>query len=166
MIKVVITDEMRYLANEKGKELGILKNSITRGSGNVIGFLGEIMVANYFDCNLDNSYQHDLKSPNGILLEVKTKKTKVKPRDYYEVSIAKFNIKQSCDYYVFCRVLQDQSVGWILGYDSPDVYKKTCKFLKKGEVDPYNNYIVKADCYNKPINKLIIPDNLPKVPGW
>jgi len=166
MIKVPITDKMRSYAHAKAKELGVLNNSITRGKGNVIGFLGEVMVADYFGCKLDNSYQHDLMSPNGILLEVKTKKTTVTPKDYYEVSIARFNTKQSCDYYVFCRVLEDQSIGWILGYDTPTFYKETCKFLKKGEVDPDNNYTVKADCYNKPINKLTFPDKLCKVSGW
>ena len=166
MIEVLITDKMRSYAHLKAKDLGVLNNSITRGRGNVIGFLGEIMVADYFDCMPDNSYEHDLMSPNGIMLEVKTKKTTVTPKDYYEVSIARFNTKQSCDYYVFCRVLEDQSVGWILGYDTPTVYKKTCKFLKKGEVDPDNNYTVKADCYNKPIDKLTVPDNLLKVSGW
>ena len=166
MIEVPITDKMRSYAHAKAKDLGVLNNSITRGRGNVIGFLGEVMVAEYFDCMLDNSYEHDLMSPNGLLLEVQTKKTTVTPKAHFEVSIARFNTKQSCYYYVFCRVLEDQSVGWILGYDTPTVYKKTCKFLKKGEVDPDNNYTVKADCYNKPIDKLTVPDNLLKVSGW
>ena len=33
-------------------------------------------------------------------------------------------------------------------------YLKRATFLKKGEVDPSNNWKVRTDCYNLPINEL------------
>ena len=39
----------------------------------------------------------------------------------------------------------------ILGKDE---YFKKASFLKKGDVDPSNNYTVRADCYNIKINEL------------
>ena len=35
-----------------------------------------------------------------------------------------------------------------------DEYFKKATFLKKGDVDPSNNYTVRADCYNLKINEL------------
>ena len=41
MIEIDITDSMRKTAHKKSKEMGVLYKSITRGKGNVFGFLGE-----------------------------------------------------------------------------------------------------------------------------
>ena len=40
--EILITDRMREVAHKKAKEMGTLRNSISNGDGNVIGFLGEI----------------------------------------------------------------------------------------------------------------------------
>ena len=36
-------------------------------------------------------------------------------------------------------------------------YFNKATFLKKGDIDPSNNYTVKADCYNVPISELDNP---------
>ena len=46
-----------------------------------------------------------------------------------------------------------------LFYNKSD-YFDDAKFLKKGQVDPDNNFKVKADCYNLPINKLKYKEGL------
>ena len=57
--------------------------------------------------------------------------------------------------------MNDLSRGWILGFMPKKEYLSKAKFLKKGEVDPSNNWTVSTDCYNlsisslKPIEELI-----------
>ena len=46
------------------------------------------------------------------------------------------------------------SKGWVLGYMEKEEYFNKATLLKKGQVDPSNNFTVKADCYNLPISKL------------
>ena len=116
MHEIIITNEMRESAKEAAKKLGRLKNSISKGKGNHVGFLGVVMVASYLNgnCKIANTYDYDLVLPDGTTIDVKSKTAKVKPLDYYECSIAAYNTKQDCEYYVFCRVLSDKSEGWIL----------------------------------------------------
>ena len=91
---------------------------------------------------------------DGKRIDVKTKKTTVKPLASYDCSIANLTRKQDCDYYAFVRVLSDQSKGWFLGMKERDAYFKEAIFLKKGEHDPSNNYTVRADCFNMKISSL------------
>ena len=51
-------------------------------------------------------------------------------------------------------------VGWILGYKTKEEYFKEANFLKQGQIDPSNNYTVKADCYNLKIKNLHSIENL------
>jgi hypothetical protein len=154
MEEVLITEEMKRKANKKAQELGRLNNSITKGQGNLAGFLGEEMVASYLNSNVDNTYEYDLIIGNNKKIDVKTKRTTVKPRPNYDCSVAAFNIKQKCDAYVFCRILNDMSRGWILGYKNKKDYFKEARFMKKNQIDPANNFKVKADCYNLAIEDL------------
>ena len=89
-----------------------------------------------------------------IKIDVKSKRVTTPPRDYYECSVAALNTKQRCNIYVFTRILKDRTQGWILGYINKEDYFKKATFLKKGEVDPSNNWKVSTDCYNLPIKEL------------
>ena len=154
MIKVTISDEMLVKAKQKATELGKLNNSILKGDGNLIGFLGEEVANDILKGNIKNSYDYDIILNTGKTVDVKTKKTTVEPKQYYDCSVAAFNTKQKCDYYCFVRIKDDLSCGWFLGiYDKKD-YFKDADFLKKGQIDPSNNFTVKADCYNMKINQL------------
>ena len=153
MIEVKITDEMLIKAREKTVEMGKLYNSILRGKGNMSGFIGEQLALKVLGGAWENTYDYDLKV-NDIRIDVKTKQTSVKPLPHYECSIAAFNTKQDCDGYAFVRVLNDFSVGWFLGVLTKQDYFDKATFLKKGEVDPSNNYTVKADCYNVRFDEL------------
>ena len=153
MIEVKITDEMLIKAREKTVEMGKLYNSILRGKGNMSGFIGEQLALKVLGGAWENTYDYDLKV-NDIRIDVKTKQTSVKPLPHYECSIAAFNTKQDCDGYAFVRVLNDFSVGWFLGVLTKQDYFDKATFVKKGEVDPSNNYTVKADCYNVRIDEL------------
>lgn len=154
MIAVTITNEMLAKARAKAKEMGRLRNSIERGGGNLAGFLGELIYLEVEGGRWDNTYEYDVMRPDGKTVDVKTKRTKVAPKPYYECSVADFNTSQDCDYYAFVRVSYDNSVGWYLGKIPRKTYYEKATFMKRGDLDPSNNFVVKADCYNLPISEL------------
>lgn len=160
MIEVRITPEMIEIANQRTAKLPkVIKNSIMSGERNFEGCLGEVVVASYLNAQYITTYDFDLVH-QGSSLEVKTKVRTVKPKPYYEVSVAAYNTKQDCDYYVFVSLLSSGGkypFGYILGFYQKFDYINNSKFLKKGELDPSNNYTVRADCFNLPISNLISP---------
>ena len=156
MIEVKVTDYMRVKARSMAKDLGKLKNSITKGEGNVAGFVGELIALDYLGGVKANTYDFDIVS-GGKTYDVKTKRCTSPPKPHYDCSVAAFNTKQRCDIYFFVRVQfeGDRPVkAWVLGQKDKAEYFKQARKLKKGEVDPSNNFKVKADCYNLSINKL------------
>jgi hypothetical protein len=147
------SDEIQR-ANDMASEMGVLRNSITGGGGSQAGFLAEIVVARHIGATQANTYDYDLVMPDGRTIDVKAKRTGVKPRDHYECSVAAYNTKQDCDYYAFCRVLNDMSTVWILGIiKKKDYYSRATKRLK-GDKDPSNNFTFKSDAYNLKISEL------------
>lgn len=160
MIEVLISDDIKQKAKKKAQELGNLNNSITKGDGNISGFIGEFIAAEIMNGDVHNTFDYDVVLKDGTKIDVKTKRTTVKPKDFYECSVAQYNTNQKCDGYAFVRVKNDLSVGWFLGYLSKDRYFKIAKRLKKGDIDPSNNFVVKADCYNVKISELNIGDFL------
>ena len=154
MKEIVIKKEWIEEANNKSEEMGKLNNSITHGKGNISGFLGEIMTLHSLsEGEICNTYDFDILYKDKKL-DVKTKRTGVVPKNYYDCSVAAFNTKQKCSHYIFTRILNDLSKGWVLGWMSKEDYFTKARFLKKGEQDGDNGFIVKADCYNLPIDKL------------
>jgi len=153
LIEVKVTNDMFVKAREKAIEVGRLNNSILNGGGNLAGFIGEQIVLQVLGGDWMNTYEYDLVI-NGKKIDVKTKQTSVVPLPHYECSITEYNAKQNCDYYAFTRVKKDFSVGWYLGVMKKADYFYEAKYLKKGEVDPSNNYTVRATCYNLAIDKL------------
>jgi hypothetical protein len=151
---VIVSEDMKDNAKMKAAEMGTLNNSILKGEGNLIGFIGEELAQKVIGGRIQNSYDYDIILASGKTVDVKTKKTTVIPKDNYDCSVASYNTKQKCDYYCFVRVKDDLSCGWVLGvYDKKD-YFKDAVFLKKGQIDPSNNFTVKADCYNIKIKQL------------
>lgn len=157
MVEIDIYYEDRKRAEKMAEELGILNNSFTNGAGNAAGILGEIIVKDYFKLDFDHDFDHDLTSKNKKI-EVKTKRCTSKPRPEYYCSISKWSKHQICDYYVFVRILEDYSKGWILGYISQKEFYNQATFNKKGEIDKTSKlgWTFKEDCYNLPISKLVV----------
>jgi len=154
MQEIIVTNDMLITAREKAVEMGKLYRSITSGAGNIVGFIGEEIAKQVLGGVLDNTYDYDLILDDGTKVDVKTKSTSVTPLLSYDCSIAATNIKQKCDYYCFVRVKNDLSVGWYLGVYKKDKYLEESVFMKKGDIDPSNGYVVKADCYNIKISDL------------
>jgi hypothetical protein len=154
MEKVLITKEMILLAEKKAKAMGVLKNSIEEGEGNIAGFVGEMVANHVLDSKITNTFDYDIITDDGIKIDVKTKRCTSAPKPNYDCSVSDSNPTQQCDYYCFVRVLEDYSCGWFLGvYKQSDYIAESTK-MYKGQIDPANNFTVKSDCYNMPINKL------------
>lgn len=155
MIKIIPADSQISLAKEKAKELGTLNNSIRKGEGNVYGFLGEILMADYWKVSVDNTYDYDLIVKD-YKVDVKTKACNSVPEPEYFCTVADYNTKQDCDVYAFVRILNDFSKAWLLGYCGKNYFYNNSYFYRKGQLDPSSNlgWKFRADCYNLPISKL------------
>jgi len=155
MIEVKLSSDIVHEATEKSAEMGRLNNSITGGAGNIAGFIGERIVADFLGegAAIRNTYDYDIVFED-ITIDVKTKRTTVAPKPYYECSVAKLNTTQKCDVYAFTRVSKDLSTAWILGFKDKMKYFEEATMLTRGEVDPSNNFTVKSDCYNLRIDEL------------
>lgn len=141
-------------ASNRAKELGILKNSISKGKGNVAGMLGEEIVLKVLGGKLKSSYDYDIILPDGSTTDVKTKLTTVKPLPKYSCSVSAYNIRQKCDSYTFVRVKKDLTVGWFLGSINKLDFFNEARFVEKGEIDPTNEYKARTSCFNCPISVL------------
>jgi hypothetical protein len=152
--EVEITTKLINKAKEKAKDLGKLRNSITNGKGNLVGFLGEEVALSCLGGKLTNTYDYDLVLEDGTKVDVKTKSTTVAPLPYYDCSVAAYNTKQKCDAYAFVRVKKDLTKAWYLGILPKNTYFELAERFDKGDIDPANGFIIKADCYNVKISEL------------
>lgn len=155
MIELPITPEILSSASQKSDEMGTLNNSITSGTGNLCGFIGEEIVCNLMSGTIQNTFDYDIIK-NGCKFDVKTKRCTSQPQLYYECSIAAYNTRQNCDYYIFTRIeyIRSYTRAWVLGYYPKKQYYDDARSLKKGEIIDNNNFVVKADCYNMQIKDL------------
>ena len=155
-------DYMVGKAREWGKEIGCLRNSITRGKGNLGGRVGEIAFASYVGADLVDDYNHDVIL-SGEKIEIKTKRRTVAPKGSYEVSVASTSLHQKPDRYAFISVQFKRKKGfnyyglekvWLCGDMRAEEYLERARFWKKGEMDESNNFVTLVDMYNLSIDKL------------
>lgn len=154
MIQIDLTPEIRNRARREAMNMGPIGGSITGGAANIIGFIGEIVVADITGAEPRNTKDYDLILPDGRRVDVKSKTCKSTPQPSYDCSVAAHGTQQDCDEYVFVRVFADLSRAWILGSIPKQEFYAKAKHWKKGEVDEDNGYKVRADCYNLPIKEL------------
>lgn len=154
----IITEANKMLANTK-----ILNNSITKGQGNLAGCLGEIGVREVLnkkyssEAEIVGHYDYDiLAKKKGVKIEVKTKRCTSVPRGNYECSVANFNDRQNCDYYVFTRVSKENI--YVLGFLSRMEFLNKSRQMREGVED--NNLVngkkfkFSANCKNVFIKEL------------
>ena len=156
IIEVLISDEIVNKAQAKSNELGLLNNSIREGKGNLVGFIGEFLVADYFGGEVSNTYDYDLII-KGKKIDIKTKETTVAPKSHYFCTVADYNTKQKCDSYYFVRVTKDLKTGYLLGGLTKDAFYRKARFYRRNDFDPTSNqgWVFTADCYNVPISELV-----------
>ena len=153
MRKFKITKTALERAQCRADKLPLLNNSIRKGEGSLVAYIGEEVAKAVLGGEIEDTYDYDI-GYGKTKVDVKTKERTVPPRNYYECSVADFNTKQGCDEYAFVSVLDNLQEAWYLGKISKKEFYKTAIFHKKGEVDPDNNFTFKADCYNIPIRNL------------
>lgn len=137
------------------------KNSITNSEHLEYGYLGEMIFAEAMGIAVNDTFDYDM-TLSGIKIEVKTKHCTTPPRPEYECSVAAYNAKQECDFYVFVRVMKNYRKdprAWILGKKKRKDYYDEAVFCKEGHEDPNSTTVPKytfpADCYNLKISDLM-----------
>tara|TARA_R110000796_G_scaffold161858_2_gene278637 strand:- start:200 stop:736 length:537 start_codon:yes stop_codon:yes gene_type:complete len=156
MIEIKITDEQRKRAEEL-YEFNVLKGSVTKGEGNAVGALGEIIVLDYFGklAKYVGDYDYDLIIRDKKV-DVKTKKQKMRPAKHHSCNIFAYNTQQKCDWYCFVFVHQSLNYGWIMGWLTKDEFYKKATFRKGGEADPTleTSWVFKGNCYTIKVTDL------------
>jgi len=153
IVEIPISSDYMSRAKEKASSVGILQGSITGGMSNVVGAIGEVIVADSMKAKEISTYDYDLVK-DGVRIDVKTKRCNTRPQPNYDCSVALHGTKQDCDMYVFVRILCDMSKAWILGSISKEDFYKKATLYRKGDIDKDNGFVFKADCYNLRINEL------------
>lgn len=129
----------------------------------LIGYIGEQIIMNYLNIETDSdTFDFDLLY-NGKKLEVKTISCKFKPLPHYWCTVNSHDLngvhKQTADYYIFLRILNDKSKGWILGGMTCKNFFEKGKFVPKGtDFGKFKFY--KANATILPINQLVAIEQL------
>ena len=163
MLEVNITEKMIETAKHKVNGVKLQSSSISSKFGYnhnriLVGYLGEQIVLDYLKTAKDvDNYQYDLIY-NNLKLEVKTISCKFKPKPDYLCTVNSHDssgmAKQDADYYIFTRVLNDMSKGWILGYISCKEFYEIGTFIPKGTKVTNGIEFSKANATCLEINKL------------
>ena len=162
IVEVKFTDDMVARAKAKAKSLGSINNSIRKGKGNIVGYLGEEIVAHYMKADIISNdegtekYNYDLVK-DGKKIEVKSKERTVPPKGYYDASVAETSRHQKTDIYVFTSIQCNGGKpvrAWICGQKDAKEYFEQARFYAKGDIDPSNNFEVLTDMHNMPYKDL------------
>jgi len=147
------------LAFERSQELGIQRNSFTRGQGRMVGFLGEIAFELLFTNSVyvgDKSFTHDYVIGKKTI-DVKSKTCTSKPMPHYTASVNCPKLKKpQAGYYYFVRVLKDYSKVWMLGWIGTKTLLRDADYKFCGDPDDYG-FTYKVDGYHTEISNLRPP---------
>ncbi len=122
----------------------------------IAGFIGEEIVSNILGGEIENTYDYDVVR-SGKKYDVKQKDalahlTRITNAQLLHLTQSK-NVTPM--YLLECNtktINLDQLGCW--DKKNKNDYFREAKKLKKGQVDPSNNFTVKADCYNLSISEL------------
>lgn len=170
MVELPFTSSQVSRARKKAEKLGSLYNSITKGKGNLAGYLGEIVTAKYIEgklisCNKgSDKFKFDLKW-NGKTIECKTKRRSVDPLPEYDASIADASTHQTPDIYAFLSITIDKKTKkikkvWLCGFITKEDFFNKAEFIKRNTWDKSNGFRCKQDMWNLPYSELAQDINL------
>ena len=172
MIKIEVTQEMIDSAILKAESLGEIRYSITKGGGNLAGYLGEEALARHLGADIVSNdrgrdkYNYDLVLSDGRRMEVKTKRRTVRPKPFFDVSVAKTSEHQRPDLYAFVSLEFERATkthpkkyyglrnAWLCGYMPAKDFWEGAEFWKSGQIDTSNNFKTHVDMYNMTIADL------------
>lgn len=169
MIKVNITDS-QYERARNLYDFDSIDYSITKGEGNIIGALGEIIVqdtwSSYLKFPKKSSRDYDLITSNNLKVDVKSKRISsgVKLADDFKVVVSAqgMGITQDCDWYVFCFISDDYYHGYILGWYSKKNFMRDSIHKRKGELDDIGRVLNKGWRFKSDTYVMLVKDLLQK----
>jgi len=151
MIEINVSKEQLERAKNL-YEFKVLNNSLSKGKGNLIGAIGEIVLFDYYTNKGKNvvhaqDFEYDLIIEK-YKVECKTQSSNYTPKSNYDCKLSTFNDSQNCDYYCFLHVLKDFSKVWIKGMLSKEDLNQLKILKKKGErCDVYKDFIFPEDTW-------------------
>ena len=164
MIILTPSEDQRKQARLESKTMGILYNSFTKGLGNEIGMMGEILVHNHVGGERvgNTNFAYDLIAKNKITVDVKTTKAAKVPEPHYVARVYgkesdAEKIASKCNVYYFVRCNQQMSLATIVGWITAREFIDKAIFLPRGNVDPSDGKLSFADEYTLPISELHPP---------
>lgn len=157
MIEIEVTDQQKERAQNL-YDFDALNGSIMKGSSNIYGAMGEVVVVDYFTklyhLVWHQTYDYDMII-KGKRVDVKTKKYNIDPQPDMNCTIPDHSPRQKCDYYFFTYCREDLSKVFILGYIGKKDFWEKAVLKKKGEHDVGNFYfrcdtrVIKIEQLNK-----------------
>lgn len=148
-----VTPNMLASAEAEAKRIGVLRNSIRGGAGNLVGCLGEQALLILLPGSVsDNTFQHDVKYL-GKTFECKTKDRTGPPKASYDASVANYNTEQQADYYAFFSAERIKNTKHYIrvhfcGFITTKEYYEKSRFVEKGDYDQTNDWYAQADCHS------------------
>ena len=140
MIEVKITKKMIKSAQDRADKFSFNRKELSKFGAEkgrtVFGYLGEEIIKDFLGIKtITDNYDYDMEY-KGYKLEVKTISCKFKPLPHYLCTVNSHDVnsmyKQNADYYIFTRIINDKSVGWILGYMKCNEFFEKGNFVKMG----------------------------------
>jgi hypothetical protein len=155
MIEVEITND---IIEEAKLRADVYKNKLTKsirnGEGTYIGIIGELLFSNLIPkAEFVGEYNYDFIL-NGKTFDIKTKDRNVKPKPYYECTVNADTMDQKTDYYVFISLNLKEQKGYILGITNKNYFIHNSIYIRKGDVDPSNNFRAHSNIRNIRIDQL------------
>lgn len=151
MLEIKIDEADILYAENRSKLVGAMSGSRTAGKGNVVGFLGELIVSRIYDVPLYDTFEYDMII-DGQKIDVKTKSCSSEPKSNYKCSVMSYQLKNEVDGYIFARANLSAKIVWVLGYFSKQDLVRFGQFAKKGEPD--GNFLFTEDCWSITIAEL------------
>lgn len=124
----------------------------------LIGYIGELMVMEYLKVeHVDDEFDFDIIY-KAKKLEIKSISCKFRPHLDYLCTVNSYDLdgvhQQESDYYVFTRIINQMTKGWILRYIGCKEFFKRGEFIKKGSIVVPGVKFWKANATVLPINQL------------
>lgn len=167
MIHIETSAYTRALARKEAKEMGALKNSLTKGRGNAIGMLGEILAHRFLGGKRVGSTNrfYDIVTPSGLRVDVKTTCMVLTPRKhhlaraYYKECEREF-LATKCDAYFFVRACRTLRSAYLVGWLSAEDFAGKADFTPEGSINPHDKRVVQSPEFTIPLRMLNAPEEL------
>jgi hypothetical protein len=170
MIVLTPPIEDRRLVRREARAMGALANSFTKGGGNAIGMMGELLVHRLTGGERVGHvcFSHDIVLPDGLTIDVKTTLASAVPEPHYTARVygsekVREKLATKCDVYYFVRCNKNLTFACIIGWLPAREFITRSIWLPRGNVDPSDGKLSFADEYTLPISELNSPDKVLRI---